>query len=225
MGFEESMHSAQSLLQQRDLEGTVRETRQAKHLAQTPEQEAQALQIQGIALRIDRHYAAAKDAFKTAESLAVSDQALLARIRRDYGMVYIDLAEAANNNKMRNQLLSEAMNMFASSRILSEKVGEELEAEVTHGFMGRAWLIGEKPKTASHTLEAVHFKLTGKHDVYEMNNLVWLARSSVAMRLRYARRAFQLSHNPDNRARLKEYIVVLVGGNRLYKLIKRTQHQ
>ena len=217
MSFSERLKEASRLIDQRQLEHAVTVCEQAIEVAHTASERAQAHQKEGIALRLMGNFTEAIAQFIEAKALAIEaeDTALVGRILRDRGMVYIDRAVAEHHEPE-----PEAIGYLAESHIILSEAGEYVEAAATRGFIGRLYFIVGYDLRAISTMECAHRDLHGKQDTYELNNLIWLARVSPFHRYQYALRGLFLSAKLKQPKRGVEYLILLAGGERLYRLAK-----
>lgn len=178
---------------------------------------ASAAQCEGIAYRLNGDLHKSRSSLFSARSYAISanDIVLQGRIERDLGMTILDNA-VINQNQV---LFNTAHGWFESSLLALVRYSRT-EAAATLGFIGRALLEEGLRYQAVETLRDAHRTLKGRNDVYELNNLVWMAKASVLDRWRYAPRAFWLMKRSGSTRRVVEYVVLLAGGNRLYKLLR-----
>jgi len=195
----------------------IRDYDHAYRIAVGYKEQASALQNKGIALRLANDLLGSESALQGARAIAVAteDFELVGRIERDIGMTILDRATMTED---RGQFADAEMWFDESWKKL--KVIKPLEAAMTIGFIGRSFFCRGERSDAIALLVIAHKALTGKHDVYELNNLIWLARASVFYRWRFAPRFLHLVSQTDHTRRNKEYLVLLVGGNRLYKFLR-----
>lgn len=217
MIFSECLQRANSFLEKRDLKAALMAYDVAQANAQTAHEHMQVLQMKGIAYRLGRQFDEARSEFQQAELLANGNRADVARIHRDLGMVYLDEATFRGGDRL---YLQEAERLFFSSRNDLLASGELIEAAVSDGFCGRAFFIRGRRRDAIYVLQAVHDFLNGKNETYELNNLIWLARASIVKRIVYAGRAWELTRK-TNPIRWKEYLTILIGGDHLYRFVKK----
>ena len=218
MTFTKYLQQATILFEKRDLNAALVAYDVAQANAQTAHEHMQVQQMKGIAFRLDRQYDKALDAFGQAIRFANGSHVDIARIQRDMGMVYLDEATVRNGDR---RLLRIASELFVSSRTDLITFVEPVEAAASDGFYGRALFIRGDRRAAVRVLERANFCLVGKSDTYELNNLIWLARASVVGRIAHARRARELARRTNQPIRWKEYLVILIGGDHLYRFVKK----
>lgn len=179
-------------------------------------------QTMGIAYRLGRMFIKAKEMFIQARALADTELDK-ARIGRDIGMLFLDMATLDSDVKS-----DQAKCFMAVALIELDKSQHSFEAQVqleeaaaTKGFIGRYHFLNDDRQSARKMLTDAHAVLKKSHeDVYELNNLLWLARVSPKARYLYASRALTLTVTQKRFRRLGEYLILLIGGDRLYTLIK-----
>jgi len=162
--------------------------------ASAPDERALSGQMVGVVTRLDGDLQSAEVRLIGALEDANGFLALTAKIRRDLGMVYLDSGR-----------VPEARYEFAISHNgLKRMLGDhDAETLASLGFLGRSYLHEDNKTAKKYLLEAAD-GLRGQHDVYELNNLIWLLRASVLSRLRRGPRAIQLALRLGNKQRLIE---------------------
>lgn len=191
--------------------------RHAGESAASFDERASVSQGEGIAFRLNGDLHNSRCSLYQARSYAISTKniVLQARIERDLGMTILE--DAIVN---QNETLFSTTHMWLESSLLALVQHSRTEAAATLGFIGRALLEQGCHRQAIETFRDANRTLRGRHDVYELDNLVWMAKASVLDRWRYAFRAFWLMKRTGSTRRVVEYFVLLAGGNRLYKLLR-----
>jgi len=189
--------------------------------ASSDSERQQAWQMLGIAYRIAKRFTESYYAFQRSARFTRST-VTKARIQRDKAMAMLDEATCRNGDKLRIQSAKRELR-YSHATLLA--AGEYIEAAATKGAMGRALLLeGQHEKARQMFTEADEVLAeTGDSNynpVYELNNLVWLARASFAARVPNAARARRLADALNQPIRWKEYLVILLGGDTLYRYMK-----
>ncbi len=218
MKFDDYIREADDMLSRRELEKAQNTYSMALLNAVNHHNRMQALQMMGITYRLVGKYDNARQAFDLAVFYAQANRVAIARINRDIGMVDLDEATRSGVNL---RLVGHAEVLFVASRNELLELGEPVEAAASNGFYGRALFIKGERRLAISALRRAHDGLAGKNDTYELNNLVWLARASQASRFIHTHRAWKLARRTKHPMRWKEYVVILVGGEPLYRLIEK----
>lgn len=217
MSFIQLLERANGFLDKREFDQAFEEYEAALDAAQTDHERMQAWQMIGIAHRLARQFDDAKHVFVRARLYADSPVDS-ARIQRDFGMVILDEATQDGGDSARIRV---AEKEFLVSRDALILLGDQVESAVSNGFYGRALFLRGAREEAAAALKAAHKVLTVSGNAqYELNNLIWLARASFVARITYAGRALHLSRVLKQPFRWKEYLVVLIGGERLYRFVK-----
>lgn len=116
-----------------------------------------------LAKNYERAHAAFNEAYR--QSLLSGDTSLADRVRRDKAMLLLE-----------QEAFDDAATMLEASRQSQQVAGEKLEAAVTLGFIARVTLRQGDVHLAQSELRQVDNELRGQHDVYELNNLIWLLK-------------------------------------------------
>lgn len=179
---------------------------------------AQAEQLAGICHRLLGNYESADNIFNVAYGYA-EDNLHRGRIKRDWGMVYLDQAQP-----------DKAMELFIESQLLLvEAVGpddprkEEAQIEyfVTLGFIGRAHLAQGDIAAARDYMHSADLQLKG-HAPYELNNLVWrLKASPFQLRRKLFPRAWQLAREAGHRQRQVQVVLTTISPALARRLVRR----
>ena len=172
----------------------------------------------GNALRLAGDLPTAQATLAAALSVAENsnDKRMTSQLQRALGAVYI---ERAKSNK--ELYLQEAYNIMYSPRILRVMDKDSpINATVSEGFEARATFLFGKKKNAAQMLLMTHKQLTGRHDTYELDNLIWLMRASVHYRYKYLFRTIQLSVKTEatRLTSAKQAIALAIGGNWLFNM-------
>ncbi len=190
-----------------------------------PSSQATALQGMGIALRLMGKLDDSERVLDNAREIAYQHSTLVARIERDVAMTILDraikLKDIGQLRRATGQFDDADAWLQQSWEAL--RVSDPIEAAATTGFIARLLFERGERKAAVTKFRCAHLALTGHHDVYELNNLVWLARASIADRWRFASRAFQLVSLTGDTRRTKEYLIILTGGNFLYSRLRNNR--
>jgi len=193
----------------------------ASNMSEGNNKQAEAVQLIGIASRLNGDYRRSEEAFKRA-LVHTNDPMIKAKIQRDLGMTYLDKANSIKRNQPYRHaeietLYKKAEERFSNSIYAMRCPHEELG--MSRSFMARLHFSKNDKESARSDFERAHDEIKGKNDTYELNNLIWLARSSIICRWIYAWRAIQLAVKTGASRRWKEYLIILVGGNLLYEKI------
>jgi len=212
MNLSELMDLGHELLGRGDFKSAIRLFTAAKDMKCGADARCEAMHMLGIAYRLDGEQVEAETVLAEAQPLAGDNRALAARIERDLGMAVLDRAVLTDDTAL---FIKATTHFMMSCRELLA-CGELIEVAASEGFLGRVYF-EQGQKSAVGVLLHVHYQLTGRHSVYELNNLMWVARASFVHRWRFARRAFGLMAETGHTRRRKEYLILLVGGDRLYR--------
>lgn len=222
MNFSSALDRATNLLEQRRVEEAIKEYQAAAIYAATPVDEQKVWHQMAIAHRLNGSLSEAADAFRQA-AIRSSDPVTLARVNRDDAMNTLDIA-TSNQNDM--SLIEEAEMQLLLSHETLYNAGEPIESMTSYGFYGRALLIKGLKKSAFEVIQRAdnalsNTDISGHNPQYELNNLIWLVRASKHRnRLSYAARVWRLSRQLGQSPRMKEYLVLLIGGDTLYRFVK-----
>lgn len=192
----------------------------ALRVAKTDPEKSQAYHALGIIYRLSGEYRKAIECFSEASGLACEDDVSRARIVRDWAMVYLDQAAATRDELDRYRLVGDAEELLKASVATLQSLDKDVEAAVSEGFIGRSFLIDGEKAAALQVLQSVQDKLFGKQPVYELNNLMWLARASFTERWRRLPYAARLITSTGHNRRWMEYAMLLLGGNTLHAALK-----
>lgn len=91
---------------------------------------------------------------------------LSARARRDKAMLLVELGR-----------FDEALELLELAAHYYRKYDQTVERAVTEGFIGRLYLAWNEPGVASLYLYDADRDLRGRHDLYELNNLIWFMKA------------------------------------------------
>lgn len=166
---------------------------------------AQAEQLAGICHRLLGKYDSAEHAFNVAYGHA-EDDLHRGRIKRDWGMVYLDrdLADKAM------ELLDESLSLIRLARDADPTDEALVEYFVTMGFIGRAHLARGDIESAQLYMRSSDGRLKG-HPPYELNNLVWLLKASpFGIRCGLLPRAWRLARKAGHRKRQIQVVLTAV---------------
>ncbi len=192
----------------------------ALRVAKADSEKSQAYHGLGIAHRLSGKYPNAIECFERASGLASDEDVSWGRVLRDWAMVYIDQAAATRDELVRYRFVGEAEDLLRVSMTILKDLDEDVEAAVSEGFLARSFFIDGERAAALQTLRSVQDKLFKQHPVYELNNLIWLARVSFIERWRRLPYIAQLISSTGHSRRWMEYAVLLLGGNTLHTLLK-----
>lgn len=222
MSFSEMMQMGRERLGRGGYQDAVIAFDTALRVAKTGPEKSRAYHSLGIAYRLlgSEHYSKAINCFAEASSHAEDDDQSRARIVRDWAMVYLEQAAATRDELDRYRLVGNAEELLKTSMTTLKNLGEDVEAAVSEGFIARSFFIDGEKAAALQILRSVQGKLSGKQPVYELNNLIWLARASFIERWRKLPYAARLITRTGHTRRWGEYAVLLVGGNTLYVALK-----
>lgn len=180
-------------------------------------QAAKAEQMRGIALRLLGNFERSLKTFDMALNHAMNDwgnKLLQSAIMRDKAMAYIDRGDDGDIEKAYT-LLTRSNNGLGP---------EELEAWVTWGFIGRVnLLLGLRRLAAVYMTEADEHLRNGADRNWELDNLIWLMRTSAKHRFGSAVRAWWLATDTGQSRRKAEILVVVAGGNAGYNVAKKAR--
>lgn len=213
--FQLAMSFGHEALDKGDLEearGRFNAAVQEAGKARNPEQRAESGQMLGVVYRLRNELVMAETELVNAMEAAQTNEVLHAKIKRNLGMVHIDAGK-----------LEIASRCFdASFNTLSEALGKNhVETLASQGFSARAnWLLGDTSK-AKATFRYVAERIYNRHDTYELNNLIWLLRASVASRFRWGPRAMRLALRKRNKQRLVEAVILTFTGEHVYRFVKK----
>lgn len=174
-----------------------------------------ALWKQAIALRLDGNFPEAERLFGEATELAGEQSVVVHQITRDLVMGWID-----QGGDILAVKAEDAEHALIVSRDTLRAEGERGEAAASEGFLGRLYFELGRRDEAFEALLRAHYDLKD-YPVYRLNNLPWLARVSWPHRWLYAPLAFRLAFKCRQSRRYKEYIVLLMGGDRLYRKLNK----
>jgi hypothetical protein len=221
VSFINQLKKANNLLHERRLNLATSEYRIAVVQANNNNERMQAWQMMGIALRLAKEYSDSVWAFNQSIKMADSD-ITVARIQRDKAMTFIDWA--ASDKSQKQHLIQSAKSILVSSRDTLKSVGYLVEAAASESFLARAYLVEGDRTLAKQTFAKADYVLCDFSDAdynpqYELNNLVWMARSSFIVKITNAHRAYKLAMTLSQEKRWEEYLVILIGGNILYRYV------
>lgn len=178
--------------------------------ATSPDEKASALQMLGVALRLLGELDVSMKTLNLAHATADS-VVLKARITRDLGMTYLEQGDYTMANDA----------MRGSYTILTRN-HELVEAAMSRGFQGRVvFLRGWRREGIELLREADKVLRGGDNRDYELNNLIWLMRMSFPDRLLSLQRAVRLVKQTGQLRRWKELAVIAIGGDWLYRRLRR----
>ena len=209
--FEYAMSFGHEALDKGDLQEAQGRFAAAVAEADTSDEKAKSLQMLGVALRLHKDLRSAEVRLLAAlENALDNNPTLRYKILRDLGMVYLD-----------TKRVSESRYEFTASHQGLKRVLGDHDAETlaSLGFLGRSYLHEDNKTAKKYLLEAAD-GLRGQHDVYELNNLIWLLRASVLSRLRRGPRAIQLALRLGNKQRLIEAVILIFTGEHVYHAVK-----
>lgn len=213
MTFPDLMEQGHDMLGNGDFDAACVTFEHATTAAKSKSERCRALQMRGIALRLEgKELWRAVQVLRGALRLAGSDWILSACIERDLGMALLDQAVRSRDGARYD----EAERSFISSRDALLRQAQVVEAAVSEGFLYRLYFLKGLKTDAVEGLRRVAIQLNGENPVFELNNLIWLARASLFDRWRYALRVFALIKQTGHTRRRREYLVLLGGGNFLY---------
>ena len=232
----------------------------AESRAEGARAKAEALQMQGVVQRLRWNFKTAVVSFEEAleaigldvlgrinrpvvEAIAVHSRAnlvLAARIWRDMGMCYLDMARRRYHSEMGDGQLTKAKTLLYASWWWLDRLDERTEASASYSFFGeyqatvgkRHQGIGKMRRACkrlrghgSSPLQSLQMFLSGTgslHPVYEMNSIVRLARYSAWWRLVYVPRALYLGlrYREQNYAKLIEFCLLVLGGASLVRRVR-----
>lgn len=199
------MKAGDTALNRGDTEKALSYFSSASLVADDHRDKARAEQSAGICLRLLKQFEDAKAVFGIAYGYA-EDDLLRGRIKRDWGMVFLDEGQA-----------DKAMELFEESRHLILSIGLDhpdknkahIEDYVTLGFIGRAYLVlGDKESARMH-MKSADDELRG-HEPYELNNLVWRMKVSpplIRRKLLFPR-AWRLAREAGHRKRQLQILLL-----------------
>ena len=169
----------------------------------------QALHMRGVVRRLMGNFRDAHQDFTTALRLVASDSTTAGRIKRDQGLCYLD--QARGDVTFAGKAFEA---LTASFNALQHE--DVAEASTTLSCLGVYYdFIGDRAQ-ALHLLRRGVRLVRGKHIVYEMNNRVRLAHTSVLWRWICAPRTVIAGvRTKKNLAKLIEFVLLLIGGKRL----------
>jgi hypothetical protein len=227
---------------------------------------AEALQMQGVAHRLQWHFKTAIVSFEealesigldvlgrinrpVAEAIAVHSRAniiLAAKIWRDMGMCYLDMARRRYHPEMGEGQLTKAQTLLYASEGWLSRLGEVAESSASESFYGEYLITVGKRHCGIRKMRRACKRLRGRgasphqslsmlisgtgslHPVYEMNSIIRLARYSTWWRLIYVPRALYLGlrYRRQNYAKLVEFCLLVLGGTSLVKYVRvKRQHK
>ena len=197
--------------------GLFTESAEAFHYASQVGEEnadiAAAHQGHGIAMRLLGEYLESHVSFGTALLYARQDPALKLRIMRDEALTY-----------MAEGKLQRAYDMAHDSFIGLSRFDQD-ESAASLGAMGRIELQRGHRADALRMFNEADGILNrpGSNLDYQLNNLIWLLKvARPALRLAILPRGLRLiKATGQSRRKIEVVILVVVGGNRLYKLAER----
>lgn len=189
-------------------------------IAMRDEDGAAALYGKGVALRLNGQLDKARITFESAVDLA-SDESSIAIINRELGMCYLDSGVAMTScDEAKSEMYNQAEKLLVSSRDSLRCLGEYTEAAISDSFLAQLYYLTGRRADAVRVFCWANEVLRNKNAAYELNNLMWLARISLHGRWQYAYRAMYLAVKVSATHHLKEYILILLGGNFLYEKLR-----
>jgi hypothetical protein len=194
--------------------------------AETPAEEAGALQMKSIAHSLNGEDQRAGEEFASAMRLVRNDPAHTARIMRDSNMALLRIAMRMKpRSKKRAEILQRVEAGFSYSYgVLDGLIGQNVEAMASLGFLGRVALIKGDRFRARQLMQQAHAGLRGKdgNPVYARNNLMWLIRVvPPSEREELRRQIMQLIEHPETDRQVSELKLIMLGGDRLYMFVYR----
>lgn len=185
--------------------------------ATNPSERVQAAQKLGIVLRLGGDFELSEVYLKQAYQ-AAPDTLLRARVARDLAMTLME-----NLLPRRQDYFDRIVDLLEESREAFTRDSPEYWATV--GFAGRAELLfGNRCEAHALMLQADREfrQLRTPHPTYELNNLIWLLRTvSVQKRLVHLPRAVSLIRQTGQTRRYKELAPIMLGGDWLYRVVRR----
>jgi tetratricopeptide (TPR) repeat protein len=224
VSFASRFDSATNLLNDRRINEAISGYEAAIKESETDSERQQAWHMKGISFRVAGLFEQAYVAFEESIKLCAT-RADEARVRRDKAMALLD---DFTHNGRDIQRFNVAVRELTISMSDLSSCGMHIEAAVSLSFMGRAYLLEGNRARAQRTFAKAHEVLADTsctdHNVqYELNNLIWMARSSVKFRLLYALRALEICRQQDQPKRWKEYLIILIGGDVLYRYVSEKE--
>ena len=211
--FDELIASGNCMLNSGDFEGAKRAFYSTFSIA-SEDQLSIAQHYCAVSLQLNGELRLAERLFRKAIKGA-EDVVQAAKIKRNLGACLVNRAMADCDIS----LLDEAEKLFISSRNELSFFGQDIESAVSDGFVGRVQFLTGRKHEAEAIMVKTYYAIAGRNCTYELDNLIWLARVSFGHRWRYATRAFELMNTIPAKQRRLEYIVILVGGDLLYRRI------
>jgi tetratricopeptide (TPR) repeat protein len=206
------MHEGATLRERGRFNEAIQAYQNAKMWAGVMADRAEAFGQIGVTYRLMGLFGEASNAFEEAlDYLGRADRsATYGRIMRDFGMLALDMAAYENDASY----FRAAKQRFGQSISAYDRLRDSTERAISQGFMGRAYFIEGDRDEAVRIMLAAHQVLKRSDNISgERDNLVWLARASARYRWRYALRGLRITLKTR---RLKEYLVLLIGGDTLY---------
>lgn len=230
MSFTELMHEADRLLGKRALLETCTALENIIDSASLSDDDSQvAYQKLGNAYRASGRYREALDALQESARFT-KDKVTLATVARDKSMVTLEILDLHSSlpegiHATDISLLRTLEDLRLSYLGLQDK-SDAVELAASLGSYGRGLLVMGRRDEAFLTIRSAQKILSDKslenhNPAYELDNLIWLARSSAWLRFKHAPRALKLATDMPEPAKLNEYLVILLFGERAYKALKR----
>lgn len=174
----------------------------------------------GNSLRLTGDLSTAQATLAAALSIAEksNDKRMISQLQHALGAVYI---ERSKSNK--ELYLQKAYNIMYNPRILRiMDKSSPINAVISDGFAARATFLFGKKRNAIQVFLMTHRQLRGRHDTYELDNLIWLMRASIRYRYKYLFRAIKLSikTEPNRLTAAKQAITLAIGGKWLFNLLR-----
>lgn len=135
------------------------------------------------------------------------------QLEKSLAAVYIEMA------KSNDEAIEKVCNLKHGSRIMNAlNKNNSIDAAASDGFSARTTFLYGKRSNAAKVFLTTHKSLSGKHDMYEFENLIWLMRASIKYRYVFLRRAIHLSKvtESNGQANLKMVLSLAIGGNQMF---------
>lgn len=190
-------------------------------------EKAQAVQKLGIVQRLAHQLDRSERSLRLAMTLAGGDDQLTARIERDLAMTLLEQLTLGSRYRTgltpelvrRIDFIKVVMMLYDVMKVLRD--GDEYW--ITAGYVGRAYLmVGSRSRAREEFKRADEHLRNGDNRDYELNNLMWWLRTlPIWRRLSLLDRAEALIEETGQARRKPELAIVALGGNWLYRWLRR----
>jgi tetratricopeptide (TPR) repeat protein len=212
VNFDDAFKDATALLKERkDEEALICYERALVHASSTEERQISWHMIGYTLCQLNR-YDRSHHAYELSIALCESPVSE-AMVRQDKASTLLnEFCQTRSDLRLLNKAKAELTTALTDL----ELIGERIEAAMCRSHIGRAFYCGRERSRARRMFLQAHEVLSNNEDVfyepvYELENLLWLARTSTMSSFAYARKAYRLSKVLNKKEYWKRYLAILCG--------------